>query len=64
MLPSLFLFSVVWSLGASCDKAGRAVFDRCAWRRGGLGAGWRALGAPVQWMATKSICGAAASNTH
>lgn len=22
------LFSVVWSLGASCDKGGRAAFDR------------------------------------
>lgn len=28
MLPSLMLFSVVWSLGASCDKGGRAAFDR------------------------------------
>ncbi len=28
MLPSLFLFSVVWSLGASCDKNGRLLFDR------------------------------------
>eukprot|EP00955_Chlamydomonas_euryale_P031479 330690-Chlamydomonas_euryale.AAC.4 len=27
MLPSLMLFSVVWSLGASCDKAGRQAFD-------------------------------------
>lgn len=27
MLPSLMLFSIVWSIGASCDKAGRAVFD-------------------------------------
>lgn len=31
MLPSLMLFSVVWSLGASCDKPGRALFD--AWLR-------------------------------
>ncbi|KAG2485619.1 hypothetical protein HYH03_015682 [Edaphochlamys debaryana] len=31
MLPSLMLFAVVWSLGASCDKAGRAQFD--AWLR-------------------------------
>lgn len=28
MLPSFMLFSVVWSVGASCDKAGRAAFDR------------------------------------
>ncbi|GLC56009.1 hypothetical protein PLESTB_001054700 [Pleodorina starrii] len=27
MLPSLMLFSVIWSIGASCDKAGRPVFD-------------------------------------
>jgi dynein heavy chain, axonemal len=27
MLPSFMLFAVVWSLGASCDKAGRALFD-------------------------------------
>ncbi len=27
MLPSLMLFSVVWSVGASCDKAGRPLFD-------------------------------------
>ncbi|GLI62391.1 hypothetical protein VaNZ11_005010 [Volvox africanus] len=27
MLPSLMLFSIVWSVGASCDKGGRAVFD-------------------------------------
>ena len=27
MLPSLMLFSILWSIGASCDKAGRAVFD-------------------------------------
>ena len=27
MLPSLFLFSVVWSVGASCDKGGRPQFD-------------------------------------
>jgi hypothetical protein len=26
-LPSLMLFAITWSLGASCDKAGRAVFD-------------------------------------
>ncbi|KAG2439747.1 hypothetical protein HYH02_010624 [Chlamydomonas schloesseri] len=26
-LPSLMLFSIVWSLGASCDKAGRGLFD-------------------------------------
>ncbi len=28
MLPSMMLFSVVWSLGASCDKAGRLQFDQ------------------------------------
>lgn len=28
MLPSLMIFSVVWSLGASCDKNGRAQFDQ------------------------------------
>lgn len=28
MLPAFFLFSVIWSLGASCDKGGRAPFDR------------------------------------
>lgn len=27
MLPSLMLFAITWSLGASCDKAGRAVFN-------------------------------------
>ncbi|KXZ54227.1 hypothetical protein GPECTOR_5g319 [Gonium pectorale] len=27
MLPSLMLFAVVWSVGASCDKAGRVAFD-------------------------------------
>ncbi|WIA31960.1 hypothetical protein OEZ86_002815 [Tetradesmus obliquus] len=27
VLPSLMLFAITWSLGASCDKAGRAVFD-------------------------------------
>eukprot|EP00878_Enallax_costatus_P042718 GHUV01050169.1.p3 GENE.GHUV01050169.1~~GHUV01050169.1.p3 ORF type:complete len:212 (+),score=63.86 GHUV01050169.1:92-727(+) len=26
-LPSLMLFAITWSLGASCDKAGRAVFN-------------------------------------
>lgn len=26
-LPSLMLFAITWSLGASCDKAGRPVFD-------------------------------------
>jgi hypothetical protein len=26
-LPSLMLFAITWSLGASCDKAGRTVFD-------------------------------------
>lgn len=31
MIPSLFLFSIVWSLGASCDKGGRALFD--SWMR-------------------------------
>ncbi len=30
MVPSLFLFSITWSVGATCDKAGRHVFDRCA----------------------------------
>jgi hypothetical protein len=30
-LPSLMLFSIVWSVGATCDKAGRAAFD--AWFR-------------------------------
>ncbi|KAF8071068.1 Dnah1 [Scenedesmus sp. PABB004] len=30
-LPSLMLFAVVWSLGASCDRAGRERFD--AWLR-------------------------------
>ncbi|GAX80571.1 hypothetical protein CEUSTIGMA_g8008.t1 [Chlamydomonas eustigma] len=28
MLPSFMIFSVVWSLGASCDKAGRLQFDK------------------------------------
>ncbi|CAG9466771.1 unnamed protein product [Pedinophyceae sp. YPF-701] len=28
MVPALFLFSMVWSLGASCDKDGRDLFDR------------------------------------
>ena len=28
MIPSLFIFSFVWSVGASCDKGGRAKFDR------------------------------------
>lgn len=27
-LPSLMLFSICWSLGASCDKAGRALVDK------------------------------------
>ncbi len=27
LLPSLMLFAITWSLGASCDKAGRAKFD-------------------------------------
>ena len=31
MLPSLMLFSIVWSVGASCDKPGRPQFD--AWLR-------------------------------
>lgn len=26
-LPSLMLLAITWSLGASCDKAGRAVFN-------------------------------------
>lgn len=26
-LPSLMLFAICWSVGGSCDKAGRAVFD-------------------------------------
>lgn len=29
MLPSLFLFAVTWSLGATCDRSGRAAFDKC-----------------------------------
>ena len=41
MLPSLMLFSVVWSLGASCDKNGRPQFDQFirdqVWQRGGNG---------------------------
>lgn len=38
LLPSMFVFSVVWSLGASCDKAGRPLFDRlgCSRGKGGL----------------------------
>jgi hypothetical protein len=28
MIAPLFLFSIVWSLGASCDKAGRGHFDK------------------------------------
>ena len=28
MLPSLMIFAVVWSVGASCDKAGRKMFDK------------------------------------
>eukprot|EP00798_Chlamydomonas_sp_ICE-L_P022533 gene22533-29660_t len=28
MLPSLMVFSIVWSVGASCDKAGRVLFDQ------------------------------------
>jgi len=28
VLASLFTFAVTWSLGGSCDKAGRPVFDR------------------------------------
>jgi hypothetical protein len=27
-LPSLMLFSICWSLGASCDKAGRGLVDK------------------------------------
>jgi dynein heavy chain len=26
-LPSLLLFALTWSLGASCDSAGRPLFD-------------------------------------
>lgn len=26
-MPSLMLFAISWSVGGSCDKAGRAVFD-------------------------------------
>lgn len=26
-LPSLMLFAICWSVGGSCDKAGRALFD-------------------------------------
>ena len=36
-LPSMFLFAVVWSIGATCDNQGRLDFDtflrqRCAGR--------------------------------
>ena len=36
-LPSMFLFAVVWSIGATCDNQGRLEFDtflrqRCAGR--------------------------------
>eukprot|EP00967_Tisochrysis_lutea_P071917 scaffold95689_cov18-Tisochrysis_lutea.AAC.1 len=27
ILPSLFVFAVIWSVGASCDKSGRTKFD-------------------------------------
>ena len=27
MLPSILLFAVTWSVGATCDKAGRVTFD-------------------------------------
>jgi dynein heavy chain len=31
VLPSILLFAVTWSVGATCDKAGRVTFD--AWLR-------------------------------
>ncbi|EFJ44217.1 dynein heavy chain 2, partial [Volvox carteri f. nagariensis] len=57
MLPSLMLFSIVWSVGASCDKAGRAAFDtwfRSQIRDSGLtladGAMMPATGSVYDWV--------------
>ncbi|CAJ1990204.1 dynein heavy chain [Leishmania donovani] len=31
-VPPLFFFSVVWSIGATCDEAGRQLFSATVWR--------------------------------
>lgn len=28
ILPSLFVFAVTWSVGGTCDRNGRKLFDR------------------------------------
>jgi dynein heavy chain len=33
LIPSIFFFTLVWSIGAACDNKGRAVFSEALWKK-------------------------------